>query len=337
MNQKYISEGLISKRNSLILKGEGILLMLIHHLFYSPASRDLYDDIIVHGVGLVNQIGVFSKLCVSIFVFVSGYGLAVSTPENMKLKSFYWHRFKKLYLNYWFIWILFVPVSVFVFGRTFTEAYGDHVEVKAVLDFFGLLKMFDVDSYNPTWWFYNCIIVLYLLFPFLNKWIWKTPYFIISMAVTVGLFFFIPGLNVIFNFLLVFITGMLMTSISPKWLENTRWWHILIALVMLATWRFTKSCPKHIADSLLCVGMALLLYKVPLWAWIQQMFEELGRHSMNIFLTHTFLYHFWFREYIYITRNPLVILLSLLLSTYLLSVMIEWTKQRTGFYNLLRK
>lgn len=76
-----MSEGLlISKRDTQILKGIGIMLMLIHHLFSSPASIELYDDIAINGVGLVNQIGVFSKLCVSIFVFISGYGLAISAP-----------------------------------------------------------------------------------------------------------------------------------------------------------------------------------------------------------------------------------------------------------------
>ena len=119
-------EALISKRNSLILKGGGILLMLIHHLFYNTWSRELYDDLIINGVGVVNQIGIFSKLCVAVFVFVSGYGLVKSTPKEVKLKDFYWHRFKKLYLNYWFIWLIFVPVAVFVFGRSLIEAYGDN-------------------------------------------------------------------------------------------------------------------------------------------------------------------------------------------------------------------
>ena len=89
--------------------------MLFHHLFYSEWSRPLYDDIVIHGVGVINQLGIFCKLCVAVFVFLSGYGLMVSTPKNIKLKDFYWHRFKKLYLNYWVVWLLFVPIGVFIF------------------------------------------------------------------------------------------------------------------------------------------------------------------------------------------------------------------------------
>lgn len=308
--------------------------MLIHHLFYSEWSQPLYNDITVHGVGAVNQIGHFCKLCVAVFVFVSGYGLAASTPPGVKLKDFYWRRFKKLYLNYWYIWLLFVPITYFVFGRTFTEVYGDHAVIKAFLDFFGLLKMFGVDSYNPTWWFYNCIIILYLLFPLLYKWLMKSTYPLVSLSITCGLLFFIPGVNVISGFLFAFLLGMLMAKMPVEWVKETKWWHVLIALIMLSLWRLTKNCPTQIADGLLCAGMALMVYKIKWSKWLRIALESLGKNSMNMFLTHTFIYYLWFSKYIYITRNPLLIFLSLLVSSYLLSVLIEWTKRKIGFYKI---
>lgn len=329
-----MAEGILSKSNSLILKGGGILLMLIHHLFYSEWSQPLYDDITIHGVGVVNQIGHFSKLCVAVFVFVSGYGLVASTPPDVKLKDFYWRRLKKIYLNYWYIWLLFVPISYFVFGRTFTDAYGENTAIKGVLDFFGLLKMFGVDSYNPTWWFYNCIIILYLLFPLLNKWLLKSTYLLVSVAITCGLLFFIPGVNVISGYMFVFLVGMLMAKMPVQWVNDTKWWHIMIALLMLSVWRLAKTCPKQIADGLLCAGMALMVYKIKWSRWLGQVMESLGKHSMNMFLTHTFIYRFWFREYIYFTKNPLLIIVSLLITTFLLSVAIEWTKRMIGFHKL---
>jgi peptidoglycan/LPS O-acetylase OafA/YrhL len=335
MSQNESNGGLISKQNTLIIKGGGILLMLIHHLFYSKETLPLYDDITIHGIGILNQLGIYCKLCVAIFVFVSGYGLAVSTSSDVKPMAFYKKRFMKLYMNYWFVWLLFVPVSVFLFGRTFANAYGDHVVVKSVLDFFGLLKMFGYDSYNPTWWFYNCIILLYLLFPLLREWLWRSPYLVLSIAITIGLFFPIPGVNVISGYILTFVTGMLLSRMPLRWIENVKWWHVLIALVFLSVWRFTKTCPKQIADAMLCFGIAAFLYKVALWSWLVKLLEELGKHSMNMFLTHTFIFSFWFRDYIYITRNPLIIFLSLVVCSYLLSVAIEYLKMRVGFYKLL--
>lgn len=310
------------------------LLMLIHNLFYSESSQPLYDDITVHGVGVVNQIGHFCKLCVAVFVFVSGYSLAASTPPNVKLKDFYWRRLKKTYLNYWYIWLLFVPIAFFVFGRTFTDAYGDNTVIKGVLDFFGLLKMFGVDSYNPTWWFYNFIIILYLLFPLLNKWLLKSTYMLVGVAITCGLLYFIPGVNVISGYLFVFLAGMLMSKMPVHWVNDTKWSQIMIALLMLSLWRLTKNCPTQIVDGLLCAGMALMVYKIKWSKWLGQAMESLGRYSMNMFLTHTFLFYFWFSKYNYFTRNPLLIFLSILVSSYLLSVLIEWTKRKVGFYKL---
>lgn len=327
---------LISKRNSLILKGGGILLMLIHHLFYMPESQLLYNDITIHGVGVVNQIGLFCKLCVAVFVFVSGYGLATSTPKDIKLKDYYWHRFKKLYLNYWFIWILFVPIGIFVFGRTLPDAYGEHVALRGVLDFLGLLKMFGVDSYNPAWWFYNCIIILYLVFPLLNRFYLRTSYLVISISLTIGLLGFVPIFNVISNYLFVFILGMLFSKMPVLWLRETRIWQILVAIIILSVWRFTAASPKHIVDGLLCAGLAMLIYKMPLQNIVGRVFEELGKHSMNMFLIHSFISWWWFRKYIYLTHNPLIILLSLLVTSYLLSVGIEWIKNKMFFYKLLK-
>lgn len=49
-----MSKGVLIKRNSLIIKAVGILLMLAHHLFYSEWSQQFYDDLTINGVGVVN-------------------------------------------------------------------------------------------------------------------------------------------------------------------------------------------------------------------------------------------------------------------------------------------
>lgn len=195
------------------------------------------------------------------FVFASGYGLEASTVKEIKLKDYYSHRFKKLYLNYWYIWLLFVPASYFIFGRTFTDVYGDHSVIRGALDFLGILKMFGYDGYNPTWWFYNCIIILYLLFPLLNRWLLKSTYMLLSIAVTCVLLFIIPGVNVICGYLFAFLLGMMMAKMPVEWFQETKIWQILLALGFLSLWRMTKG-PAHVADGLLCVGMALLISKI---------------------------------------------------------------------------
>lgn len=85
----------MTKSNTLVLKGVGIILMLLHHLFY--IQEGLYDDVHLYGNHyLVQEIGIFGKLCVSLFVFLSGYGLMISNKgRKIDPVQFYKRRFKK--------------------------------------------------------------------------------------------------------------------------------------------------------------------------------------------------------------------------------------------------
>lgn len=329
------NEVLISKTNSLVLKGGGILLMLVHHLFYSDSSRLRYDDIIIHGHGLVNEIGIFCKLCVAVFVFVSGYGLATKYREDIHIKQFYTSRFKKLYFNYWFIWLLFVPIGVFVFHRSFSEVYGNHVLIKAVLEFMGLLKLTGQLGYNPTWWFYSCIIVLYLIFPWLHKHFERSPYLIVTLSLFAPFIAFLPFVQPYSNYLLPFLAGMLMAR-RPEVFKNVGATECIMSLMMLCLMRNFCGNVAFIVDTLICIGLAMMLYRLRLPKWFEAVMANLGKHSMNIFLFHTFIFFYWFRDYIYITRNPLLIFLSLLISCWVISVVIEFVKDKIGFYRLVR-
>ena len=116
-----------------ILKGIALLLLLLHHLFYTKTG--LYDDIIINkDLYLINELGRFGKLCVTIFVFLSGYGLTKQTIKNpiQSLGKFYKRRFSKLYLNYWFIWIIFVPIGVLFFERTFESVVPTAISTESV-------------------------------------------------------------------------------------------------------------------------------------------------------------------------------------------------------------
>lgn len=53
----------------------------------------------------------------------------------------------------------------------------------------------------------------------------------------------------------------------------------------------------------------------------------LGRHSFNIFLFHTYIFSYYFHDYIYWKRNPLLIYLTLLAVCVPISMLIEWSKQ----------
>ena len=106
---------MLSLKDTKALKGLALLLLLTHHLFY--VQNGLYNDIQLYkSIYLVQEIGMFSKLCVVMFVFLSGYGLMAQADIKGNLgsvKEWYIRRYKKLMFNYWMIWLVFVPISYF--------------------------------------------------------------------------------------------------------------------------------------------------------------------------------------------------------------------------------
>ena len=193
--------------------------------------------------------------------------------------------------------------------------------------------MFGIDSYNPTWWFYNCIIILYLFFPLIQRYWAKSSFLIVCLSLSIGLLGVIPGINVVQGYLFPFVTGIILAKIPLKWVEKIPLWQVIIVILLFSWWRLSDSCPRHIVEAVLCASLAILLYKLPLYNWLGYTLEELGKHSMNMFLIHTFIYCYWFKDFIYLTRNPFIIYISLILSSYLFSLMIEWIKKKVGFYN----
>lgn len=200
----------LSLDESNALKGIALVLLLCHHLFY--IQNGLFDDIYISGHGLVNTFGVLCKVCVALFVFLSGYGLTASVEKYSKIdwKHFFIHRYTKLYLNYWLIWILFVPFGVFCLDIGFERAYGDDFVLPFIADLTGTINMFGRYGYNPTWWFYSCIIVLYALFPLILKAL-NRPFALCAMlAVSLGLILVpITLIQPIKFYLITFILGCL--------------------------------------------------------------------------------------------------------------------------------
>ena len=84
-----------------IMKGFAIIFMIFHHLFYT--KTDAFP--IINEISITNTIGLFCKVCVGIFVFLSGYGISATYNKEKSLLSFYKKRLLKLYLNYWLIWL----------------------------------------------------------------------------------------------------------------------------------------------------------------------------------------------------------------------------------------
>ena len=345
----------LTRTESDILKGIALLFLLIHHLFYIRNGR--FDDIeLFNNHYLINIIGQTFKVCVPLFVFLSGYGLTagVETIEKINLKKFYKHRFSKLYFNYWLIWMIFVPIGIFVFDITFEKIYGNHIIIKFILDILGLINIIGNYGYNPTWWFYSCITLLYILFPITitackNKWS-----SLALLLISVGLTFcqFTP-LQPIRYYLLTFILGcyfrngliykILPPPISHYTLKASNgqlsFWEISILIIMIGISipiRFLTSYALVI-DTLIAILIIFCFKNIKMHPYIHKSLRFCGKHSFNIFLFHTFLFYLYLPLFIYWHRNPLIIFITLLLFCLSISVIIEYGKDKLGYYKFLNR
>lgn len=92
----------------------------------------------------------------------------------------------------------------------------------------------------------------------------------------------------------------------------------------------------HFTDPLLALFTVTLCYlTLSARTWLRAPFAFVGKHSMNIFLTHTLLYSQYLHKFIFSFQYPTLIFLALLGSSLLLSVAIERLKEITRYIALV--
>lgn len=290
-------------QDSLIIKGIAICFMLWHHLF---GDNPEYGELIYTIAGL-------GKVCVSLFLFVSAYGLSIQHEKEFSFNDPFWHslypnnilrfyirRLLKLYSHFWVIFILCVPIGIFVFDRTLSNAYGEkNIAIHLMYDFFGLGEF---NSYNVTWWFYRLIIALYLFFPFIYvaTRMWNIYVLMIAFLLLFDNWFYF---NIESYYLFSFILGVSFALNRQRvtFILNLINRNRLLSFLLLL-FGFTVYCRGESnilnstnVDGILSLIIALIV--VLLFRNIQYLspfFILLGKHSMNIFMIHTFIYHYFF-------------------------------------------
>lgn len=311
-----------------ILKGVAVLLLLLHHLF-DPSKK--YLDVVIHGQPIVLSISQWSKVCVAIFVFLSGYGLVLSNRYSSRINvlSFYYKRYIKLMFNYWLVWALFIPILLFGGYVSFHSVYGDNLIIHMIRDLMGIEAMFrDYHSINPSWWFYSCIISLYLLFPFLYRFrkCWQVLLPLSVVFTYIG--FKIPLCHAFCYYLPAFVLGMIMAEKGFPIHDCKRNMKILYYITFIAVC-ISRNAFFHyyyLWDCLIVMTGVFLYKNIDVSKYISSMLGFLGKHSFNIYLFHVFFIKYILSEFIYSNENPIIIFLKALIVCVGTSVFLEWAK-----------
>lgn len=296
----------LSKQDTTIIKGMAICAMMLHHLYYSiPEWAEPYE-------GVLLWLGELGKVCVSMFLFCSGYGLSVQYEKVKGLKctmKFVVKRFFSFYVNYWVVFAVFVPITVFVFHRPLTAAYGENANICGglALDILGLLGF---SSYNITWWFNKMIIILWLLFPFIYCIAKKYPLLALLGSLIVARCWNSvaghPGFGNIHILQMAFVLGILWqtTNLKSNRIVTSMKEHPIlfsfmsICLVALFVYLRMRPVIPHWSglrmDAFLtCTICLFVVSSIKDDSRLSTGLSFLGKHSGNIYLIHTFFNSYW--------------------------------------------
>ncbi|MCR2026822.1 acyltransferase family protein [Anaerotruncus colihominis] len=334
--------GEFSKDVTNVCKGLAVALLLCHHAFTGSSEflSTIVPDIIA-GVNITASVGAFGKICVTIFLTLSGYGLYRKYSSDVRWeqapRAFIYNSLIKLLVIYQFIYLLALPINV-ALGRSIMTIYGDKVPlVNAVVDFFGLSYLFQFLKLNPTMWYMSLAIVSVLLFPFLKK--QTDRYGVVPLVLFAWLAHALASDELIRDFG-AFLSGILIArydlferirayrpfgmvkeknallggGVTLKLLAMTV---ILAQMVQLRM--LVSNVDYLIAPFLICW---LYCYVAPL-PGIRHVLAYLGRHSGNIFMTHSY-FLLLCPQLVYWNTAPVLIFATLLVLSLAASYLVIW-------------
>lgn len=351
-----------AKEDATALKGAAILMMMLHHCF---RETSLYEGFTISFAPFPEQtvvrIALFFKICVSLFAFVSGYGLFLSY-QNKRTSATRWaaRRYVSTFSGFWAVWILTAIVTQLINHRTQTILFKEGVWkglAYVMIDFSGLAQMFRTPTLNGTWWYMSAAAAFIVLIPF----VWRFRKELV--LVLIGSIFLLrvltgsngsgiyTGGNSVYVFLSPFLLGSIFANgnLVERWFSvfGDKWWKKGIkftvetaALYLL--YRLYHNLPIdsfwefHFGFVALVMILFLAEFVLPI-PGVKQALRFLGKHSYNIFLVHTLIRAYYLHDFTYSLRHFMLIALFLLASSLLISVAIELLKKVTRYQKLINR
>lgn len=292
---------IITKNNTLEIKGTAILCMIFYHLFAFPER--IPESVVSSWMG--NGITKSFQICVSVFIFMAGYGLQC-TKTSLSLSNCF-NRLRKLYINYWWATIPFIIIGFCI------QYYPLNFRI-SILNIVGFESTF-----NGEWWFYSLYIELLIIFyTIIGRLNFNHKSYILFM---ISLLFFVGIIYIIIPF-----------DLSKTWERHT---FLIIRNINIFTLGcyFAKfvffthynnsiikySIPFFIIFPLLVRGYLPLtivtdLFLIPIFIIgvinlpdkLKKILQYFGKHSMNIWLIHSFFIYHYCKSITFITSNPII-------------------------------
>ncbi len=327
-----------------IAKGIAILLMVYVHLFAIPErmDNDYYLVLNIFGTGVQQHIAIFTRVCVCIYVFLSGLGLYYSLIKFDSIISMYKKVFKhalKFMINYWII-----AFFVYTIGFCFFDI---------VFDFWDIYKViFGISDFVSEWWYVPMYMVMLFYAPIFTC-IFKTGNIFLRFlpAVLFSIIFVLLKLIIKFNIIsfgnviltyisymdnypivLTFFVGFICAhfNLYRFFIYNSKLKSYIVSFVSLC---ISISIRMIFANDILSLNYDFIV--APLFTFsvvsiisnfkISIIFKYFSKHSTNIWLIHTVWCYYFAKSIVLLPYySPLVYLWLLflsLLSSYFINLL----------------
>lgn len=354
-----------SKQDTALVKGVAILMMLAHHCFESPYRYAGYElNFFPFTESQTVEIASFFKICVALFAFLSGYGITKSlenTPRDGYAKQVCRRSFS-LMSGFWFIFVLCI-ISAAIIMPSMLKVYSSpnaiSIAMFVLYDLLGLSALFGTPTLLSTWWYMSLALIIIALMPALHCFYKKFG----AIATFILTFLFCGVIKKAFNDDIVnfnmirwlFTLELGMVSADKNLLVKIREFKIIkkcgaadyiLKLVVYTAILFALGYGRqhmdysisYIRDGLIPMFVIIYCYTVlsPV-PGLRNVLQFLGKHSMNMFLSHTILRAYFLKDFLYGLKYSLLTFFVLLALSLILSVLIDLLKKFTGYDKLCAK
>ena len=328
----------MNKNESLEIKGIAILMMLFLHLFNTSANVALCEPLLNfwNGKPLVLAMSRIAAFCVPIYIFISGYGLAITYEKKNKMNNI--NRSFRLYVNYWIVFLLFIPLACLICPEKYPRSFSIFLK-----NFIGWEC-----SYNYEWWFLFPYLILALCSSFILSFLYRLNkrqsintlilLFILYLAVNISgkflkailaEFHSIQQLFWIISLSFMFVCGAMFARYSlfqkmKNSVRNKKKYNLLLASILIGLLIIRMMLGPSIINPLFVVPFLICFLCMDRPLWLCSFLRYFGHHSTNMWLTHTFFAYYLFQDLIYGFRYPIIIYIVLILVSLGSSYIIQW-------------
>ena len=350
-----------TKEHTMQMKGIAIIILLFHHCFLNAQrwATVPYEKLATtKGWGYypisfapfsshtIQYLASFSKICVAMFVFMTGYGMWVSYESQKKKTTMSNYIKKRMVTLMTGFLIIFVVTEVLAIptGR-FIEVYGHDFRsvVYMIIDALGLAKLLGTPLFCLTWWYMSLAIVLIMIFPFVHSIMEKYQWVVVVASIIVPRACGFGQSTDLFRYLLAYTLGMyfaqhdLLARIKEKFMEQNVEGKLLSLIVSLIGLAVIIKCRQNawigwkyldFWDGFAAMYVIVLSYIYILnGKWIVKGLGFLGKHSMNIFLIHSFYRDVFFHKFTYSFYYAWLDYIVLMAISLVTSIVLEWFKK----------